>query len=441
VVSSPRETDPVTASREESFLERVGLHPAMAPGYLGLLLFMTGDGVESGFLAPYLSSRHLSTQQIAYVFTVYGVTAAIAAWFSGALSDLLGPRKVMWIGFSIWVVFELLFLTFGLGHGRYPIILLTYGLRGFGYPFFAFGFLVWITAATPARHLGAACGYFWFAFTGGLPTLGSLFASFMIPRVGQYQTFWLSLGLVLIGGLIALLLVREPTGGRRLAQPGEDPVAILLRSISIAWKRPKIGIGGIVRAINTTTEFGFLVFMPAFFIKTIGFSLQQWLHLLSVIFASNVLWNLLSGIVADMLGWRRTITYVGGVGCCLTTLALYYVPAYFGANYPLVMFVGILYGFTLAGYVPLSALMPTLAPDARGAAMSILNLGAGVSVWFGPGVVALVLPFFGVKGVMWAFAGLYILSAILSNTLTLPEGVEDHLSRDAEQVAPLGGGH
>ena len=60
-------------------------------------------------------------------------------------------------------------------------MLLTYALRGFGYPLFAYGFLVWITAATPAERLGTAVGWFWFAFTGGLPTLGSLLASFTVP--------------------------------------------------------------------------------------------------------------------------------------------------------------------------------------------------------------------------------------------------------------------
>ena len=29
-------------------LERIGMHPGMAIGYLGLLLFMIGDGVEGG---------------------------------------------------------------------------------------------------------------------------------------------------------------------------------------------------------------------------------------------------------------------------------------------------------------------------------------------------------------------------------------------------------
>ena len=64
--------------------------------------------------------------------------------------------------------------------------------------------------------------------------------------------------------------------------------------------------------------------------------------------------------------------------------------------------------------------MPSLAPQHKGAAMSMLNLGAGASVWVGPALVALFLPRVGVAGLMWIFAGLYVLSAVLTLFLTLP---------------------
>ena len=92
----------------------------------------------------------------------------------------------MWAGLVIWVTFEVAFLRFGVRSGDDRLIMLLYALRGFGYPLFAFGFLVWITASVPAGRLGTAVGWFWFAFTGGLPTLGSLLASVTVPRIGEY---------------------------------------------------------------------------------------------------------------------------------------------------------------------------------------------------------------------------------------------------------------
>jgi putative hydrolase of the HAD superfamily len=90
----------------------------------------------------------------------------------------------------------------------------------------------------------------------------------------------------------------------------------------------------------------------------------------------------------------------------------------------LAVLVAVLYGATLAGYVPLSAIMPFLAPENKGAAISMLNLGAGASAMLGPAIVAVFIGPLGVEGVMWIFAGLYAISAVLSLFLTMPDEVE-----------------
>lgn len=405
--------------RTDTFLDRIGIPSVLIWGFVGLLLFMVGDGVESGYLAPYLVSRGLALNDVATISTFYGAMAALAGWFSGALSDVWGPRRVITLGLGIWLVFQILFLKIGLSHAAYPAILITYGLRGLGYPLFAFGFLVWITVAAPKYRLASAMGWFWFAFTGGLPTLGSQIARFSIPRIGAYQTFWLATILVLTGGVVLLAGVKEKRGAARLVAKAEKPIGALLRSISLAWRKPKTGIACIVRVINTAPEFGFFVILPDFFQNTIGFSQTQFLTLLSAIFLSNILWNLLFGLIGDRFGWRKTIALCGGLGSTISTLALYYVPLT-THSYELSLMVGMLYGATLAGYVPLSALTPMLAPDHRGEALSLLSLGAGAAMLVGPGLVRLFLHPVGVAGLMWIFALLYLLSGCLAWTLRNP---------------------
>jgi len=270
-----------------------------------------------------LVGRGISESAVALVFTVYGVTAAFAAWLSGALSDLWGPKRVMAAGLAIWIVFHVSLLALGVGPANYLLILLSYGMRGFGFPLFSYGFLVWITVATPAKNLGTSLGWFWFAFAAGFPTLGSVVATSLIPRVGQFETLWFALGFVVLAGG-ALLAVREPVGSRRLAPAGENPIKTLLSSATIAWKIPKIGIGGIVRTINTSAQLGFLVFLPVYCTTTVGFTLSQWLRLLTALSVVNVICNLLFGIIGDKFGWRRTVTFFGGLGCATFTLALYY---------------------------------------------------------------------------------------------------------------------
>jgi len=333
----------------------------------------------------------------------------------------------MLIGFAVWAVFEVLFLLFGVkvsGHPLYRVLLIAYGLRGFGYPLFAYGFPVWIAVATPPKRLGSACGWFWFAYTGGLPTLGSLLASFVIPRLGAYNTLWLSLGLVILGGLIALLFLHERTGTHRLAPPNLNPLATISTSITILWQEPKTAIGAIVRTINTAAWVGFLVFLPIWFTTVNHFCLSEWLRLLSLTALSNIIWNLLFSVIGDKIGWRRTVARCGGFGCAITTLLFYYVPL-LTHDHSVSIFVGVLYGATLAGYVPLSALMPSLAPKNKGAAMSALNLGAGASTWVGPAIAAIFLPLVNVMGVMVIYAVLYFISGVLALFLTLPAEVEE----------------
>ncbi|MEV0704638.1 hypothetical protein AB0I53_42900 [Saccharopolyspora sp. NPDC050389] len=48
-------------------------------------------------------------------------------------------------------------------------------------------------------------------------------------------------------------------------------------------------------------------------------------------------------------------------------------------SYSIALITSVLYGATLAGFVPMAALMPTMAPDRRGAAMAALDLGAGLA--------------------------------------------------------------
>jgi hypothetical protein len=46
-------------------LDRIGLPRHLAWGYLGIMIFMMGDGVEQGWLSPYLLDRGMTIQQSA----------------------------------------------------------------------------------------------------------------------------------------------------------------------------------------------------------------------------------------------------------------------------------------------------------------------------------------------------------------------------------------
>src|SRR6516164_1263835 len=245
-MASDLQASPTSLARN-SLIEYLSIPRELAWGYVGLLLFMMGDGVESGYLAHFLHGEGISQGKIALMFTVYDAFATMGARYSGALSDVWGPRLVMWIGLLAWTIFQVIFLGFSLPMVNFPAMLVSYGLRGIGYPLFAYGFLVLITNTTPPKRLGSAVGWFWFAFSAGLPTLGALFASLLIPRIGQYATLWCSLVMVIAGGVVALVGLPKSSALSMPEAPKQNTRDSLFSSLSIAWKKPKTAIGCVVR--------------------------------------------------------------------------------------------------------------------------------------------------------------------------------------------------
>ncbi|MGH2643517.1 MAG: MFS transporter, partial [Chitinophagaceae bacterium] len=264
-----------SASRN-TLLDKVGIPPTLAWGYLGIMIFMMGDGLEQGWLSPYLVHHGLSIQQSATLFTVYGITIAISSWFSGVLSDGFGIKRTMFLGLILYILGTVGFVGYGITSLHMAIMLPTYALRGFGYPLFAYSFLVWITYRSPQKKLGAAVGWFWFVFTGGLNVLGAYYSSWAIHHLGYIHTLWSALIWVLLGAFFALLLNRDKfqtTQGNFKTKACE-----LLKGLTIAKEEPKVFLGGIVRIINTTAQFAFPVFLPIY-MADYGLTTTQWLQI------------------------------------------------------------------------------------------------------------------------------------------------------------------
>jgi len=408
---------------ESTISNKLGIPSNLKWGYLGILIFMMGDGVEQGWLSPYLIEHGMSMEQSAYLFTVYGITIAISSWFSGVLAESYGPRKAMFMGLLLYIIGTIGFIQLGMSNLDYTAMLFFYAIRGFGYPLFAYSFMVWINYRTPQNMLGRAVGWFWFVFTGGLNVLGSYYSSWALLKFGYQNTLWTSIIWVLVGAFFALVLNRDKfiTKASKESKSKE-----LLKGLTIVKKEPKVLIGGIIRVINTTAQFAFPVFLPIYMAEN-GFNTTDWLTIWGTIFTSNIAFNLIFGFVGDRLGWQNTIMWFGGVGCAISTILFYYSPVWFDGNYWAVLGAGVIWGALLAGYVPLSALVPSLVKHDKGAAMAILNLGAGLPVFVGPALVGLLIGVIGSEGVIWVLAGLYVLSAMLTKFISVSQ-VEAEIS-------------
>lgn len=144
-----------------------GLPSTLVLGYLGVGLFMTGDGIEQAFLSRYVVDIGFSAEHASLLFVVYGLAVAIASWLSGVLSEVWHPKRLMFAGVILWLLFHAVFLTYGLAEKDFLVMLAAYGIRGLSYPMFIYGFVVWITMVVPPERMASAMGWFWTMFALG----------------------------------------------------------------------------------------------------------------------------------------------------------------------------------------------------------------------------------------------------------------------------------
>ncbi|WP_144766218.1 RbtT/DalT/CsbX family MFS transporter [Curtobacterium sp. 9128] len=428
--------DPVgTADTEparEGLVARLGIPHPLRWGFLGVLVFMTGDGIESNFISPHIGAALGSggTDSAAMVIGIYGVAVLVASYFAGVLSELWGPRRVMTIGAAIWVVFQITFLA-ALPTGSVGLIALTYFLRGLGFPLFAFSFLCWVNHTVARERNATAVGWFYVVFTGGLPTLGSLIAIGTIPafgggQLGETRSMALSLLFVVAGWAVVRFGVHERTGLGRIAPREHSAARVIASGIEVCIRRPKVLLAVLIRLVNTAPEFGMFVIMPAIIGTELGWGQSKWLTMTVIVYAGNILFNAFFGALGDRIGWIRTVKWFGIGASAIGLLAWWYVPHLVPAGsewgFWLATAAGTLFGIMLAGFTPMGAIVPAFAgEERRGAAMAMYATAAGGATFLGNAVVSVVLPWGGAGGVVWTFVGLYVAAFVVLSFLKVPE--------------------
>ncbi|MEI2629869.1 MFS transporter [Erwinia sp. OLMDLW33] len=395
---------------------KIGLPKNLLWGYIGLTIFMIGDGVEQAWISIWLVEKGLSVAQASYLLTAYGVTVTLAAWVTGVLVQTLGPRKVMLFGLVTFVIGSIGFIAIGLQTMHMAWMLPFYAIRGIGYPLFAYSFLIWINYSTPVERRATAVGWFWFTFSLGLSVIGPFFSSLALPVLGEIHVLWVGMLFVIVGSVLGIWVNRDVVPASEIHP---FSAAELLKGITIL-QRPVIAMGLVVKSVNGIAQYGLATFLPLYLISY-GYSKTEWLHMWSAVFLVAIFANLFFGFFGDKFGWRTTIMWVGGFAYAAVLILVWAVPQVLGHNFYVMMFVLCLCGITMAGYVPLSALFPMLAPDSKGAAMSVLNLGAGLGAFIAPAITALFYSSLGAGGVLGIYAGLYVLSGVLTPFLKTPQ--------------------
>ncbi|GIG23676.1 MFS transporter [Cellulomonas chitinilytica] len=406
----------------------LGIPRKLLFGYVAIALFMAGDGFELTFLSKYLVDLGYTQVDAGLVFSVYGLVAAISAWSSGVLAEMFGARRAMLTGGILWIGLQVLFLTVGLGSGSLPLILVLYGARAVAYPLFIYAFVVLIAQSVQPAKLASAMGWYWAAYSIGIGVLGTYLPSVLIPLFGENGTLWLALPWVAAGVLICVLLVPRNVGAKARASALDSRAKLreLARGATILGENRQILLAAVVRVICNLTLFGFPVIMPLYLTGQSGdgqdwFDVTEWMRLWGVMFAVTIFTNVIWGRIGDRFGWMRQMRWYGCLGCAAATLAFLYVPQVLGANMGAMVAAAVVLGIAVSAFVPMGAIFPALAPEHRGAAVSAHNLAAGMSTFLGPAIATVLLPSVGVAGVCWAYAGLYVVGAVVTLFIHPPQ--------------------
>lgn len=407
-------------SREQhrSLLDRLGIPHALAWGFVGLFLFVTGATIEQGWFSSLLVSTGFSSSSVGLIFTVYGIAVAFFAWLTGASAQIFGIRRLMWLGVILYFVGSVPLIWLALPLHSYWLIMLCYTIRGASYPLFAYSFMVWLNFRAPKSSLARSLSWFWISFGLGMTVFAPYFSGALMEPIGKINLFYVGYVLVALGAFCALVLNHDSAV---IEQPETNaPVGkMLLDSFLLIFKRPRLGLGVIVKAINDIGKFGYVIVMPLYLIHY-GYTTQEWLSVWAIVNMVGLVFNYIFGYIADKVGWRKTLVLFGGTLCCLGTVGLWLVPQLLGHNLPALFITLLIYTMGLGGFVPLSAIIPNLVPaENKGAAISALNLGSGLSNFLGPLIVSLTIAPFGPAGALVALAVVYFLASPLSYFLKM----------------------
>ncbi len=395
---------------------RLGLPRELCWGFMGIFLFITGATIEQSWLASLLQQRGFDAVHISLLSAVFGLCVALVSWFSGIGAGVLGLRRLMWAATVIYFIGSVPFIAWALPQGHYPLMVASYALRGVAYPLFAYSFLVWVNQRCEPVILGRAVSWFWIAFGVGMTIVGPWFSGMMIPAFGETTTLLSGFIFVALGAGCALVLNRDRPQWQREGNLGDA----LAEGLRVLVREPRMRLAVLVKTINDIGKFSLVILMPVY-LPRFGFSIAQWLAIWGLVNVVNIFANYFFGWLGDTIGWRNTVVWFSGTLCGLGMLAVCYTPVWFGDSETMLFLALALYAVGLGAFGPLSALIPSLLPHNKGAAISCLNLGSGLSNFVGPVIVTLCVAPLGIEGTLWVIAILYFAASLLSVPLTLPE--------------------
>lgn len=384
-----------------------GLHLNL--GILTLMHFLVD--LHSGMLPVILLYQrqvlNLSLTQVGIIAGVYNFGLSLSQPLFGYLGDRFGERRFAFGGL-IWIA--LLGAGMGFTHSFGSLLILA-ALAAFGSSSFH---PAGATGASRLISIGRGSGMSLFLVGGSIGyALGPLVAAGVFEVGGLHGTLWISMGALLIAGLLIMLMRSLWPEANPLANPTISGKGFLKITL------PEAILGGVVALIilsgaRTWIYQGLSNFIPQQMTE-LGFYRVQATHWLSVVLIINSVGVLVGGMLADRYGPRLVMT--GSLSLLVPVLFLV-ARAGTGSIGPLTALAGLLVGLPVAAVIIVGQ---SFLPQGTGL-VSGLVLGIGFTIGAaGIAVTGLIADYWNLSTAILSFGFLALIAAI--SGLIMPKSI------------------
>jgi len=330
---------------------------------LSLLLFLglADTQMIAALLPSLLGSLHVSVGAAGLLVAVYSLTAALASFISGTLSDHYGRRRFLFLGVllfaaSSWVASRA---------ATFHALVLARGLTGFAAGMLSTCSITYAADWFEYRVRGRALGIISSAYFAA-PILGVPLAAQIADRFGWRQAF-------LFFGILALAIAAVSLGmpkDKLNPQPSADKLKMAGRAFrSFLARRDTAAALGIAFLVSGGLV-GFLTYVGQWLNGQFGISTRTigWVFMLGGVMALGS--APVGGIISDRLG-KRSVAIVSNI---ILALSVAVIPL-FGWSFWLLAVFAVASMSAAFRQGPLTALITELVPSTqRGAFIALRNI-------------------------------------------------------------------
>jgi len=367
---------------------------------IGFLAFVSYDLIRSPLLPLFAERLGARPEWIGLIVGVSTITGILLKLPAGSLSDLLGRRRLLLIGLSVFALAP--YFYFGVSHVWQLILLRAF--HGLATALFApVAMAVVADLFREGRGEALSC---YSSFTQAGRLSGRMIGGYLLVWFGFQQTFAVcaAIGVVLIALFLILKLPedRSKTAVPRLPE-GErhESLAALLQGLREVGRDRRVLVTSGMEAILMTASGALMAFLPLYGIN-VGLHAGEVGLLFGMMGIASILARPVMGRLSDRIG-RRPLIMTGQIICAGVMLLLPWTDGFKG-----ILLLSLIFGFGEAVIgSSTSAMVADLCKEkSLGSAMGVFGTVMDIGHAGGPILTGFLI---GLSGYTGAFSGVGVL--------------------------------